>query len=72
MSSNARLLFDTHASLAYFNKERGSETIKHFFPVIDRKSGELGIFPGYSQMTRERIAIVPAYVKLVSLAVSVN
>jgi predicted nucleic acid-binding protein len=40
MSSNARLLFDTHAFLAYFNKERGSETIKHLMDAIQSEESE--------------------------------
>jgi len=38
MSSNTRLLFDTHAFLAYFNREKGSETIKNLMDAI--QSGE--------------------------------
>ena len=34
MSSNTRLLFDTHAFLAYFNREKGSETIKNLMDAI--------------------------------------
>ena len=40
MSSNARLLFDTHAFLSYFNKERGSETIKHLMDAIQSEESE--------------------------------
>ena len=38
MSSNARLLFDTHAFLAYLNREKGSEIIKNLMDAI--QSGE--------------------------------
>ena len=40
MSSNARLLFDTHAFLAYFNKERGSETIKYLMDAIQSEESQ--------------------------------
>ena len=38
MSSTTRLLFDTHAFLAFFNREEGSEIIKKFFESV--QSGE--------------------------------
>ena len=38
MSSTGKLLFDTHAFLAFFNREEGSEIIKKFFD--DVQSGE--------------------------------
>ncbi len=34
MSSNKKLLFDTHAFLAFFNREEGSETIKNLLEMI--------------------------------------
>jgi len=38
MSSKTKLLFDTHAFLAFFNREEGSKTIKNFFDAVE--SGE--------------------------------
>ena len=38
MSSKTKLLFDTHAFLAFFNREEGSQTIKNFFDAVE--SGE--------------------------------
>ena len=38
MSSTTRLLFDTHAFLAFFTREEGSEIIKKFFDSV--QSGE--------------------------------
>lgn len=35
MDSKRKLLFDTHAFLAFFNREEGSETIKDFFAAIE-------------------------------------
>lgn len=35
MDSKRKLLFDTHAFLAFFNREEGSETIKDFFEAIE-------------------------------------
>ena len=35
MDSKRKLLFDTHAFLAFFNREEGSETIKGFFKAIE-------------------------------------
>jgi predicted nucleic acid-binding protein len=34
MNSKTRLLFDTHAFLAFFNREEGSDTIKKYFEAI--------------------------------------
>jgi predicted nucleic acid-binding protein len=34
MSSKARLLFDTHSFLAFFNREEGSETIRNLMDTI--------------------------------------
>ena len=38
MSSTRRLLFDTHAFLAFFSREEGSEIIRKFFESV--QSGE--------------------------------
>ncbi|MDD4136306.1 MAG: PIN domain-containing protein [Methanoregula sp.] len=38
MISKARLLFDTHAFLAFFNRKEGSSAIKKFFDAV--QSGE--------------------------------
>jgi len=38
MNSKTKLLFDTHAFLAFFNREEGSQTIKNFFDAVE--SGE--------------------------------
>lgn len=38
MSLTTRLLFETHAFLAFFNREAGSETIKKYFDAV--QSGE--------------------------------
>lgn len=35
MSSKTKLLFDTHAFLAFFSRENGSETIKKFFDEVE-------------------------------------
>lgn len=35
MSSKTKLLFDTHAFLAFFSRENGSETIKKFFDAVE-------------------------------------
>lgn len=35
MSSKTKLLFDTHAFLAFFNREEGSKTIKNFFDAVE-------------------------------------
>lgn len=40
MISKARLLFDTHAFLAFFNREEGSQTIKNFFDAVERGEAE--------------------------------
>jgi predicted nucleic acid-binding protein len=40
MSSTRKLLFDTHAFLAFFNRENGSETIKHFMDQIQDGDAE--------------------------------
>lgn len=34
MSLRRKLLFDTHAFLAFFNREAGSETIKKYFDAV--------------------------------------
>jgi predicted nucleic acid-binding protein len=34
MSLRRKLLFDTHAFLAFFNREAGSETIKNYFDAV--------------------------------------
>jgi len=34
MSLRRKLLFDTHAFLAFFNREEGSETIKNYFDAV--------------------------------------
>ena len=40
MSSNKKLLFDTHAFLAFFNREEGSETIKNMMDTIQAGNAE--------------------------------
>ncbi|MDD1690174.1 MAG: PIN domain-containing protein [Methanoregula sp.] len=40
MSSKTRLLFDTHAFLAFFNREEGSDTIKKYFEAIQDGEAE--------------------------------
>jgi len=40
MNSNKRLLFDTHAFLAFFNKEKGSETIKNLMDSVQNGEAE--------------------------------
>jgi predicted nucleic acid-binding protein len=40
MSSKKKLLFDTHAFLAYFNKEEGSETIKNLMDSVQNEDAE--------------------------------
>jgi predicted nucleic acid-binding protein len=40
MSSKRKLLFDTHAFLAFFNKEEGSETIKNLMDEIENGKTE--------------------------------
>ena len=40
MSSNARLLFDTHAFLAFFNREKGSERIREYMNAIQDGDAE--------------------------------
>ena len=40
MSSNKKLLFDTHAFLAFFNREEGSETIKNLMDMIQAGNAE--------------------------------
>lgn len=40
MSSNKKLLFDTHAFLAFFNREEGSETIKNLLEMIQGGNAE--------------------------------
>jgi predicted nucleic acid-binding protein len=40
MSSNKKLLFDTHAFLAYFNREEGSEVIKDLMDSIQAGDAE--------------------------------
>ncbi len=40
MDSKRKLLFDTHAFLAFFNREEGSETIKDYFEAIERGETE--------------------------------
>ena len=40
MSSKTRLLFDTHAFLAFFNREEGSETIKNLMDMIQNGDAE--------------------------------
>jgi len=35
MDSKRKLLFDTHAFLAFFNREKGSDTIKKIFEAIE-------------------------------------
>ena len=40
MSSKTRLLFDTHAFLAFFNREDGSETIRKHLDAIQNGDAE--------------------------------
>jgi predicted nucleic acid-binding protein len=40
MSSKTRLLFDTHAFLAFFNREDGSETIRKHLDAIQNGGAE--------------------------------
>ena len=40
MSSNKKLLFDTHAFLAFFNREDGSEKIKELMDRVQSGSAE--------------------------------
>ena len=40
MSSNKKLLFDTHAFLAFFNREEGSKTIKNLMDMIQAGNAE--------------------------------
>ena len=40
MSSKTRLLFDTHAFLAFFNREEGSECIRTYFDAIQNGDTE--------------------------------
>jgi predicted nucleic acid-binding protein len=40
MSSTTKLLFDTHALLAFFNREEGSETIKKLLDTIQNGDTE--------------------------------
>jgi predicted nucleic acid-binding protein len=40
MSSTTKLLFDTHAFLAFFNREEGSETIKDLMDAIQSGDAE--------------------------------
>lgn len=40
MSSNKKLLFDTHAFFAFFNREEGSETIKNMMDTIQAGNAE--------------------------------
>jgi predicted nucleic acid-binding protein len=40
MSSKTRLLFDTHAFLAFFNREEGSETIRNLMDAIQNGDKE--------------------------------
>lgn len=40
MSSNKKLLFDTHAFLAFFNREEGSKTIKNLMDMIEAGNAE--------------------------------
>jgi predicted nucleic acid-binding protein len=40
MSSKTRLLFDTHAFLAFFNREEGSETIKGLMDAVQNGDAE--------------------------------
>ena len=40
MNSKTRLLFDTHAFLAFFNREEGSDTIKKYFKAIQDGEAE--------------------------------
>jgi len=40
MNSKTRLLFDTHAFLAFFNREAGSETIRNFIDAIQNGDAE--------------------------------
>ena len=40
MSSRTKLLFDTHAFLAFFNREAGSETIKKLLDTIQNGDAE--------------------------------
>lgn len=39
-SSKRRLLFDTHAFLAFFNREEGSGTIRDLFGAVERGDAE--------------------------------
>jgi predicted nucleic acid-binding protein len=40
MSSKTRLLFDTHAFLAFFNREKGSERIREYMDAIHEGDAE--------------------------------
>lgn len=40
MSLRRKLLFDTHAFLAFFNREAGSETIKNYFDAVQRSDAQ--------------------------------
>jgi len=40
MSSKRKLLFDTHAFLAFFSREAGSETIKEYFDAVQAGEAE--------------------------------
>lgn len=40
MISKTRLLFDTHAFLAFFNREKGSETIRDHMDTIQNEDAE--------------------------------
>jgi len=40
MSSKTKLLFDTHAFLAFFSREEGSETIKKIFDAVENGETE--------------------------------
>ncbi len=40
MSSKRRLLFDTHAFLAFFNREKGSEIIKDLMDLVQNGDAE--------------------------------
>jgi predicted nucleic acid-binding protein len=40
MISKRKLLFDTHAFLAFFNRETGSETIKKYFDAVQAGDDE--------------------------------
>ena len=51
MSSKTKLLFDTHAFLAFFSRENGSETIKNFFDAYAFLSNFYNAPVSYNDLT---------------------